>query len=118
VKEGRLEQQLGLAQLVLSSYQGNYVQGGLTNTMASVTFQSGVIDLSALGAVNATVDLNALTDVLTSDSPLSGLLSLSIDGRTILGSTGNIYYAISPTRQIAIDVSAGNNNAQILELDQ
>jgi hypothetical protein len=118
VKEGRLEQQLGLAQLVLSSYQGNYVQGGLTNTLASVTFQSGVIDLSALGAVNATVDLNALTDVLTSDSPLSGLLSLSIDGRTILGSTGNIYYAISPTRQIAIDVSAGNNNAQILELDQ
>jgi hypothetical protein len=89
----------------------------LNNTIANVTFQSGVIDLSALGAVNATVDLNALTDILTPDSPLSGLLSLSIDGRTILGS-GNIYYAISPTRQIAIDVSAGNNNAQILELDQ
>ena len=76
-----------------------------------------MIDLSALGAVNATVDLNALTDILTPDSPLSGLLSLSIDGRTILGN-GNVFYAISPTRQIAIDVSAGNNNAQILELDQ
>jgi hypothetical protein len=117
VKEGRLESQAGLVSLLLSSFQGNYIQGCLNNTIANVTFQSGVIDLSALGAVNATVDLNALTDILTPDSPLSGLLSLSIDGRTILGS-GNIYYAISPTRQIAIDVSAGNNNAQILELDQ
>jgi hypothetical protein len=117
VKEGRLESQTGLVSLLLSSFQGNYIQGGLTNTLANVTFQSGVIDLSALGAVNATVDLNALTDVLTSDSPLSGLLSLSIDGRTILGN-GNVYLAISPTRQIAIDVSAGNNNAQILELDK
>ena len=117
VKEGRLESQAGLASLVLSSFQGNYIEGGLNNTIANLTFKSGVIDLSALGAVNATVDLNALTDILTPDSPLSGLLSLSIDGRTILG-TGNIFYAISPTRQIAIDVSAGNNNAQILELDQ
>jgi Putative Ig domain len=118
VKEGRLESQnFGLLQLILSSFQGNYIEGGLNNTIANVTFKSGVIDLSALGAVNATVDLNALTDILTPDSPLSGLLSLSIDGRTILGN-GNIYYGISPTRQIAIDVSAGNNNAQIIELDQ
>jgi hypothetical protein len=118
VKEGRLESQAGLVSLLLSSFQGDYIQGSLNNTIANVTYQSGVIDLSALGAVNATVDLNALTDILTPDSPLSGLLSLSIDGRTILGSGGNIYYAISPTRQIAIDVSAGNNNAQVLELDQ
>jgi hypothetical protein len=117
VKEGRLESQSGLVSLVLSSFQGNYVQGGLTNTLANVPFQSGVISLSALGAVNATVDLNALNDVLTPDSSLGGLLSLSIDGRTILG-PGNVFYAVSPTRQIAIDVSAGNNNAQILELDQ
>ncbi len=118
VKQGRLESQTGLVSLVLSSFQGNYIQGGLTNTLANVTFQSGVINLSALGAVNATVDLNALSDTLTSDSPLSGLLSLSIDGRTILGSGGNIFYAVSPARQIAIDVTDGLKNAQILELDQ
>jgi hypothetical protein len=118
VKEGQLESQAGLVSLLLSSFQGNYVQGGLNNTLANVTFQSGVIDLSALGAVNATVDLNALSDVLTSDSPLSGLLSLSIDGRTILGSGGNIFYAVSPVRQIAIDVTDGLKNAQILQLDQ
>jgi hypothetical protein len=117
VKEGRLESQAGLVSLLLSSFQGNYVQGALTNTLPNVTYQSGVIDLSALGAVNATVDLNAFTDVLTSDSPLSGLLSLSIDGRTVLG-PGNVFYAVSPTRQIAIDVSAGLNNAQILDLDK
>jgi large repetitive protein len=116
VREGRLEQQVGLPQLDLASYQGSYVQGSLNNALANVTLQSGVVNLSALGAVNATVDLNAANDALTPDSPVSGLLSQSIDGRTVLGN--NVLYAISPTRQIAIDVSAGNNNAQILELDQ
>jgi hypothetical protein len=119
VKEGRLESQAGLVNLLLSSFQGNYIQGALTNTLANVNFQSGVIDLSALGAVNATVDLNALNNVLTPDSSLGGLLSLSIDGRTVLGgSNGNIFYAISPARQIAIDLSNGLKNAQILQLDK
>jgi hypothetical protein len=34
------------------------------------------------------------------------------------GNNGNIFYAISPARQIAIDLSNGLKNAQILQLDK
>ena len=42
----------------------NFIQGSVTNTLANVNYQSGVVDVSALGAVNATVDLNALGELL------------------------------------------------------
>lgn len=117
VRTGKIEGQ-SLLPISLSSLLGNYVEGSSDNTIAGITFESGVTSISSLGNLTGTVDTNALGSVLTPGNLLSGTLSLSLTttGRLTLGN--NVYYFISPTRTIAVELGSGNVDARILEFDQ
>ncbi len=115
VKTGMFEGQSVLP-LSLSSVAGNYVVGTDTNTNANVTFESGVLSLSALGSLTGTLDANATGDVLSPGNLLSGVISLSANGRITLGT--KVSYAISPTRFVQVDVTSGQTNATVLVADE
>ena len=115
VKTGMFEGQ-SLLPITLTSLAGNYVVGSNSNSNGNVTYQSGVLSLTALGALTGTLDANATGDVLTNGNLLSGTLSLGTNGRITLGS--GVSYAISPTRLIQLNLTSGQTNAQILTADK
>jgi hypothetical protein len=115
VKTGMFEGQ-SAGPISLTTIAGNYVVGSDSNNNANVTYQSGVLSITALGALSGTLDTNATGDVVTNGNLLSGTLSLAINGRITIGS--GVSYFISPNRLIELNLTAGQTNAQILAADK
>ncbi len=120
VKSGMLEPQIGFPLTLLNLQATNYVTGSEGVANAGVTFQSGVAAITPItsltGTVAETLDSNASGDVLNVGGLLSANLSLSTNGRITAGNT--VYYLVSTSRVIAVEVGAGQTEARILVQDK
>jgi hypothetical protein len=120
VKAGMLEPQIGFPLTLLNLEATTYVTGSEGVANSGITFQSGVAVITPLtsltGTVAATLDTNGPGDVLNVGGLLSANLSLATNGRITSGNT--IYYLVSNSRIIAVEVGAGQTEARILVQDK
>jgi hypothetical protein len=120
VKTGMLEPQVGFPLTLLNLQAVNYVTGSQGVANSGVTVQSGVAAITPLtsltGTVAATLDTNAPGDVINVGSLLNLNLTLATNGRISAGNT--IYYLVSTSRIVAVEVGAGQTEARILVQDK
>jgi hypothetical protein len=120
VKTGMLEPQVGFPLTLLNLQAVNYVTGSQGVANSGVTVQSGVAAITPLtsltGTVAATLDTNAPGDVINVGSLLNLNLTLATNGRISAGNT--IYYLVSTSRIVAVEVGAGQTEARILVEDK
>jgi hypothetical protein len=120
VKTGMLEPQIGFPLTLLNLQSVTYVTGSQGVVDNGVTVASGVSVISPItsltGTVAATLDTNAPGDVISVGNLLNLNLSLATNGRITAGNT--VYYVVSNSRIVAVEVGAGQVDARILVEDK
>jgi hypothetical protein len=120
VKTGMLEPQIGFPLTLLNLQAVNYINGSQGVANSGVTVQSGVAVITPLttltGTLAATLDTNAPGAVISVGNLLNLNLTLATNGRISAGNT--VYYLVSTSRIVAVEVGAGQTEARILVEDK
>lgn len=116
VKTGMLEgQSAGASSLSLPT--GKFAEGSESNSNAGVAFKSGVLSIEPAGSLSETTDMNLAGNVLSPAHSLNGVLTSAAKGLfTTVG--GTIYYVVSPTRMIELEMQAGQTSPRFVIVDQ
>jgi hypothetical protein len=116
VRMGMFERQ-SLDASTMESVVSSFAEGSESNTNASVTFESGVLNIAFTSSLSGMADTNSAGDALVRANRLSSALSPAANGR-ITASDGQIYYVVSPTRLVKVDLQAGHTSPRIVIVDQ
>lgn len=116
VKTGMLEgQSAGAPSFRLPA--GEFAEGTESNTSPGVAFESGVLSIEPADSFSETTDMNLAGYVLTSAYVPKGILSFAAAGR-FTASDGTIYYVVSPTRIIEVDMQSNQSQPRLVIVDQ
>jgi hypothetical protein len=112
---GFLEPQTG-GPFSASTVAGTFMFGTLPPAATAVDVSSGVATFTALGAITGTSDDNQ--QGTTSSGGFSDTFTIGTNGRATSGSGENLFYFISPTKVVVVNVKPTNANPSISIGDQ
>lgn len=96
---------------------GRFAEGTESTANPNVAFESGVLTIMPAGGLFGTKDVNLAANILSPAHALSDTLLAATEGR-VTTSSGLIYYVISPTRMIGLEMQSGHVNPEIVVADQ
>lgn len=112
---GQFEAQSG-GPFSASTVAGTFMFGSLWPAATGVGVQSGTATFTSLGAITGTSDQNQ--SGATSTGAINDTFSISSNGRATSGKGDELWYFISPSKAVMIDVKATNTNPGATIIDK
>ena len=101
---GYFEPQIGAG---TATFMGSYSAGTLSPLSGSSTYSSAALSSNGTGSLTGTAD-RATGLTLAPDGPISASYILGATGRGTIATSGNgqVFYVISPTKALLLDLTA------------